>query len=237
LIVTTISTVLTKPTTQPYLSYGHTSTTAEAALTTVPTGVTDWVLAELWTATGTGQTATKNTLVGSRAAFVRADGMLVDLDGTLGVSFPTTTNLVPGGNYILAIRHRNHLAVRTIPIILGTGTNPTVDFTLGAAANTNIYVNSTILSNPPEVLVGTVYAMWGGDANSNGRVSYIGLNNDETFLSTTVLGGSTTALSGVYNSADMNMNGRVSYIGLNNDETFLSTTVLGGSTTAKSQHY
>ena len=81
----------------------------------------------------------------TRAAFVREDGKLVDLDGLSNVSFRTVAN----GNYFLTIRHRNHLSVRT-------STVRPVDGTLGVLPATYDYSQAqsqaaqigTITTNP-----------------------------------------------------------------------------------------
>src|SRR5256885_15848035 len=67
------------------------------------TDITDWILLELHDA------AAPATIIQRRAAFVREDGRIVDLDGTSDVAFRD----LPTANYFIVIRHRNHLSIRS----------------------------------------------------------------------------------------------------------------------------
>ena len=84
------------PLSQPYTSLY----TGVETVSTIPADVVDWVLVEL------RQPAT--TVVRRRAAFIKKDGSIVDLDGSSSLGFN-----VPTGNYFVAVRHRNHLGVMT----------------------------------------------------------------------------------------------------------------------------
>lgn len=48
-------------------------------------------------------------MVDRRAAFIKNDGTLVDLDGVSNIKIPTAA----AGNYYVVIIHKNHLAVMT----------------------------------------------------------------------------------------------------------------------------
>ncbi|MFC1570054.1 hypothetical protein ACFL4L_07445 [bacterium] len=84
------------PTTSPYID-GRT-------VDTVPPNVVDWVLVEL-------RSNADSDTVAQKSFFVRKDGNIVDEDGT-------TTELeipnVADGDYYIAVRHRNHLAVMSL---------------------------------------------------------------------------------------------------------------------------
>ena len=73
----------------------------------LPADIVDWVLLELRTGTAA------NTTVGKRAALLKSDGSIVDLDGISQVKFK---GIVPG-NYYVVVRHRNHLAIMTASAI------------------------------------------------------------------------------------------------------------------------
>jgi len=214
-MTTSLNTLGVIPKTQPYnvapFNYAGTESVAS-----IPAGVTDWVLVELHDKT------TPTTVVATRAAFVKNDGTVVDMDGASPVSFTTASP----DNYYVAIRHRNHLAIRTAAAQTLSSAATLYDFTSGQA---KAYQNTSITANAAMRDMGNgLFAMWGGDGNSNGKVSYSGPNNDESYLNSTALGGVlTTVLSPVYNNADYNMNGKVSYNGPNNDESFLNSNVLG----------
>jgi hypothetical protein len=88
------------PPAQPY-SAAPWNYTGTEAVDTVPVGVVDWVILEL--------RSDLTTQVSRRAAFLKSDGSLVDLDGVSSVKFPAVTP----GDYYVVVRHRNHLAVMT----------------------------------------------------------------------------------------------------------------------------
>ncbi len=91
------------------------------SVTSIPAGVVDWVLVGLRTGTDSAST------VATRAAFIRSDGMVVDLDGTSPVAFPT----VSAGSYRIVLRHRNHLAVMSASALALSVTSTLYDFTTG----------------------------------------------------------------------------------------------------------
>ncbi|MDH7463578.1 hypothetical protein QEG73_19925 [Chitinophagaceae bacterium 26-R-25] len=213
-MTTTLNTLGVIPTTQPYnkAPWNYAGTESVAS---IPAGVTDWVLVELHDKT------TPATVIATRAAFVKSDGTVVDLDGTSPVSFQQAPD-----NYYVAIRHRNHLGIRTAATQALSSTATLYDFTSGQA---QAYQNAGNTANTAMKDLGNgKFAMWGGDGTGNGKVSYNGVNNDESYLSSGALGGVlSTVLSPVYHNADYNMNGKVSYNGVANDESFLSSGVLG----------
>lgn len=61
--------------------------------------IVDWVLIELRDKT--------NHIFTAKAALLKADGSIVETDGTSSVRFFN----VPQANYYIAVRHRNHLAI------------------------------------------------------------------------------------------------------------------------------
>ncbi|XZF14905.1 hypothetical protein ACTHGU_02130 [Chitinophagaceae bacterium MMS25-I14] len=220
-MTTTLNTLGVMPKSQPY-NYAPYNYAGAEKTDTIPAAVTDWVLIELRDA------ANPATVVARRAAFVKKDGHVVDLDGVSAIGFSG----VAAGNYFVAVRHRNHLGIRTPSSLNLTlnGAPVAYDFT---TAQAKAYQNGTITTNPAMKDLGNgLFAMWGGDANSNSKVSYQGLNNDYNYLANIVLGGNlSTTLNNVYNNADMNMNGKVSAQGLNNDYNFLTGTVLNNALT------
>lgn len=115
----------------------------------------DWVFLELRSATNAG------SVVSTRSALLQADGDIVDADGVSPVTFNNTTY----GNYYLAVRHRNHLGIRTAaPISLGS-TVSMVNLT-----NNSVPVHG---NNPLKWIAPSLAVMHGGDANSDGSVDAI----------------------------------------------------------------
>ena len=97
-----------------------------------------------------------------RAAFLKNDGTLVDLDGVSNIKFPTAT----AGDYYVVITHRSESSVMTA--------NPvTISF------SPTLYDMRTDQSkaygtNAMKDLGGGYYGMISGDANGNGQIQ----NND-----------------------------------------------------------
>ena len=203
------------------------------------TDVLDWVLLELHDAT------TPATVITKRAAFIREDGRIVDLDGISDVSFRT----IPDANYFLVIRHRNHLAIRsaTVRALTSTMGVPVPAVYNFNSAQSQAYQNPAITTNAAMVdLTGGAFGMIGGNANGSAGTPTIGnatvrgnggtngLVNDYVYLTTTVLAGSVnTPITNVYNNADLNIDGTVRANGGTNpainDYIFLITTALGGN--------
>ncbi|MBS1511188.1 MAG: hypothetical protein JST86_10120 [Bacteroidetes bacterium] len=209
------------PASQPYNTASFSNYNGGEAVATLPTGITDWVLVDLRDAT------TPTTIIATRAGLVKSDGTVTDIDGVSPVDF---LGAAGSGNYYVGIRHRNHLAIRSSATIAATTTaSRSYDFTL---SQSSAYQNVAITANAAMKDMGNGrFAMWGGNANSNSNVRYLGPSNDQNFLLNTTLGGNTgLILSNTYSNADLNMNGTTRYLGPSNDQNFLLNTVLGGNT-------
>ena len=148
---TALNTVL--PTGQPYDSspwnYKGTESVAGDFFST-HTDIVDWVLVEI-----------KNSLmvtVGTRAAFLKNDGTIVDVDGLS----PVVIKGRPEGNYYIVIRHRNHLAVMSAGMETLNGASSMYDFTTGTS---QCYGNDA-------ADLGGVYGMYSGDTDGDGTINY-----------------------------------------------------------------
>lgn len=138
------------PLTQPFNTspWNYTGTESVAS---IPLGVVDWTLIEL--------RSTTTTVVARRAAFIKSDGSLVDLNGTSQLSF---ASVVPG-NYYVVIYHRNHLAVMTANTV-NLSNNPTLyDLTLSQ--------NQAYGTNPMQNLGTGVFGLYTGDTDGSGTVN------------------------------------------------------------------
>lgn len=227
--------------TQPYgalvNNYGPTAVSAgffrsdDQNGTVVNGDIVDWVLVDLRDAT------TPTTIIAQRAAFVREDGLVVDVDGVSPLSFRG----LAAGNYFITIRHRNHLGVRTAATqaVDGSAAAPTAyDY---STAQAQAFQNGAILTNAAmKDLTGGKFGLWGGNANANTTVRASGganpAVNDYAFLINTALGGSAViTIPNVYSNADLNMDGTIRANGganaAINDYAFLINFTLGGSTT------
>ena len=137
------------PKSQPYNALPWNYSGTENVLS-IPSGVVDWVLVELRTG------PPSFTIAAARAAFLKSDGTIVDLDGSSPVSF---SGIAPGSYYIL-VKHRNHLAVmRQILFLFEWYTS--YDFT---TRNRNIYQNSCAIQG---IQVGGKYGSM-MEVNGNG---------------------------------------------------------------------
>ena len=188
--------------------------------------VVDWVWVELRTAVTPG-----NTILNTRSALLLRNGTIVDVDGVSPLYFKD----VPAGSYTVAVRHRNHLALSTNPATFTMAMDlptpaTTLDLTTLAAGSLMGTANSAYFNN------GTFNFLYGGNANSNTKTNFNGLNNDKDFLflnATYGLNGDPNlTLSNVYLPSDVNMNRKVNFNGLNNDKDFILLTILGGDPNA-----
>jgi hypothetical protein len=182
--------------------------------------IVDWVLLEIKNGS--------NTLIARRAALLREDGKIVDINGDTLVTF----NGLATGSYYVTIRHRNHLGISVenlLPLAskaLGVASPAsTYNFDFTTALNANIFGDALAYK-----IVNGMNLMICGNANSNSNVRYGGLSNDPGSI-LSFLGSPTIVLSNVYSSNDINMDGTVRYGGLNNDPGFLLNNALGGTPT------
>jgi hypothetical protein len=207
------------------------------------TNIVDWVLVELRDAT------TPTTVISQRAAFIREDGRIVDLNGVDSLSFRG----VATGSYFLVIRHRNHLSIRSaatqaVDGALGSNAPGLYDFTTSpsqAFQNTAPALN--LLFKGSSGLTPQTYGMWAGNVNyvttsslSHTQVRATGgqVFNDYLQMLNIPLTGNFTKIVGtsvapVYNSADLNLDGVIRATGgINlNDYLILLNFGLGGNFT------
>jgi hypothetical protein len=114
------------PLTQPY-SASPWNYSGTENVGSVPANVVDWVYIELRSA-DIPDNATAATIFGKRAAFLKSDGSIVDIDGTSPVKF--TYGTPSGPNVYVVIKHRNHLAIMSSSGVLKNGSGVYIyDFT------------------------------------------------------------------------------------------------------------
>jgi hypothetical protein len=140
------------PLTQPYNTAPWNYTGSEN-VTSIPADVVDWVLVELRTGTAA------STKVATRAAFLKSDGSIVDLNGTSTVGFSSRA----AGKYYIVIRHRNHLAVMSAAAVLLNSSSTLYDFTTGS----DQYYGGV---NAAKDLGSSVWGMISGDVDVNGGI-------------------------------------------------------------------
>jgi hypothetical protein len=169
------------PLTQPYNTAPWNYSGIES-VTTIPANVTDWILVEL--------RSTTTTLVDRRAAFLKNDGTLVDVDGVSNIKFPTAA----AGDYYVVITHRNHLSVMTAnPIAISF--NPTlydIRTDLSKAFGTNSMKN----------LGGGYFGIYSADTDGSGTVNATDRSNTWNQRNLSGYYGTDVDLSGTVNAAD-----------------------------------
>lgn len=174
------------PLSQPYNTapWNYTGSENLATHSAMPTTASDWILVELRDATN------PNTIIAQRAGFVLSNGVVVSHTGTTGVTFGGVTS----GNYYLAVRHRNHLAVMSSVVVNLPNTGNPYDFTLSAVKVMG--VGQSVLLAP------NVWAMHAADFNANGVITF----DDYNRYQTQILTANTT---GSYFNADATFDGNV----------------------------
>ncbi len=126
------------------------------SVTSIPNDVIDWVLVDLFL-------STDSSLIDQRAGFLLKNGDVVDMDGISPLTF---NNASVGESYFIALRHRNHLAVLTAsPIIVPN--NFVYDFRTA---------NSQAAGLSQQKDMGIFYALRGGDANADGLLTVLDVN-------------------------------------------------------------
>lgn len=124
-------------------------------VTTVPVDVVDWILVEVRSG------VSSSTVVNKRAAFLKKDGSIVDLDGSSDVKFSG----VPAGNYYIVLTHRNHLEIMSAAPVSLSSSSLLYDFTLSASKSYG--ANSMINLGDGR------YGMISGDGDSNGIINIL----------------------------------------------------------------
>ncbi len=148
---TSINAILPKD--QPY-SGSPWNYSGSESVASIPSGVVDWILVELRTG------SSSDTKVANRAAFLKSNGSIVDLDGSNQVHFSG----IEDGNYYLVVHHRNHLAVMSANAqALSEGSSTLYNFTTGSG---QFYG-----TGGAKDLGSGVWGMYGGEGNYSGIVS------------------------------------------------------------------
>ena len=231
------------PTSDPYrtapYNFAHTNNTVAESVVSASfpnpfidqanadNNIVDWVFLELRSNVTPG-----NTVIQTRSALLQRDGDIVDIDGVNPVYFKN----VPGTNYTVVVKHRNHIAMSTNPAVfnqaLALVPNATaLDFTTAPAANILGAANTNYVNS------GTTHLLYAGNANFNTNVRWSPPSSDKDYILGTVLtGNAPTVLSNSYSVGDMDMNRTVRWSPPNSDKDYiLSTPLLNVASTVKSQ--
>lgn len=203
-----------------------TSSTVVTAQAIAADNIVDWVFLELRNLNA----SPGNLILQTRSALVQRDGDIVDVDGVS----PVTFNNLPDGNYIVAVRHRNHLGLSTDQVNFPKA----VDETKSTAFTTNVidertatdaqlFGTAAAYTTATHPVLGTVNLLWGGNVTGNAFVRYQGNNgpgpaniNDRQALLTDLGNNELGVLNTGYFRADLNLNRFARYQGNNGPGTF-----------------
>jgi hypothetical protein len=154
---------------------------------------------------------------------VQKGGDIVALDGVSSLEIPG----VPVGNYFIAVKHRNHLAIRSSVTLSLSSVASAYDFTsaLGQA-----YDNVAVVTNNAMVdLGGGVWGMYAGDINRNNKTTYVAGSNDKSALLAALGAGNAGGIINAYSEADVNMNAKISFVAGGNDKSALLAALGAGN--------
>jgi hypothetical protein len=175
--------------------------------------IVDWVFIQLRDKNNAA------TVLSTRAALLQRDGDIVDVDGTSAVTF----NIAPD-NYYVAIRHRNHLGMRTANAV--SLPNATMlDFTTVSTPSVSYGIN------PQKDLGSGKFGLYMGNVIQDGLIKYSGSSNDRLPILTKIGGTNITATVNGYFSEDCNLDGIVKYSGSSNDRLPILTNIGGTNIT------
>lgn len=207
----------------------------------VANNIVDWVFLQLRDLAA----SPGNTVLQTRSALLQRDGDIVDIDGVS----PVTFNNLADGNYIITVRHRNHIGLSL------DQSNPknfteaqSLSFTapkladLTTASDAELFGTSTAYTTVTLPGPVTVKALWGGNSNVStttaaGGLKYVTPNSDNAAILSQVLGFPGN-VSGLFNygsavgyfSGDNNMNRTVKYTTPGSDGALILSNVLALST-------
>lgn len=143
------------PLQQPYNvdPYNYGGGEAMVSYDDFPVSTVDWVFVQIRSA------ADHSLVLGKRAALLKSDGRLMDLDGSEGVEFQ---GLIPGGSYKIVIFHKSHLAVMSSADVV-LPNNSQYDFT--TSANKAAGSSQLVMNNGK-------WALRAGDYDGSGTVNF-----------------------------------------------------------------
>ena len=188
------------PLSEPFTGLGYThqgrgggeTINASVLSITGDDAITDWVVVEL------RDKNDASTVLETISALIQKDGDIVGLDGVDDVGLPVSDD-----DYFIAIRHRNHLGIRTPAVLSLEEVSSTIyDFT---TASSQAYG-----TDPMKEVSSGVWAMWGGNTTGDHMIRATGpptINDYSNLLN--YLGGPTNIITDVYTKQDINMDGNV----------------------------
>ncbi len=193
---TTLSGLAAFPTTTPYTVAPFNAPSESLPGAVIPANTTDWILVEA------REAGNPSTVLAQKSAILKNDGTIVDLDG--GDLFIKDAD----PSSIIAIKHMNHLSIRT-----STGidlmSNSLYDFSTGLG---QVYTDPINLVNDAMIQVGSDFNMLCGDTSNDDVINFTDLLNTNA--------ASTPSSTNVYNKHDVSFDGILNFTDLLNTNGF-----------------
>ncbi len=205
------------PVTEPYTSLGSIidnngqQISNSVLADTGSQAVVDWVLLELRHAD------TAFSVASRMAALVRANGDVIASNGDTLITFQ-----VPVQGKHLAVQHRNHLGIMTADPIAANG--QIIDLTV---EGTSTHGTSA------QMELGNLQALWPGDVNGDGKVSYMDADNDRDAILMAVDPAIPSISHPGYSRTDTNLDGHTKFAGENNDRDVILRSLAGTITAVR----
>jgi hypothetical protein len=155
----------------------------------IPNKIVDWILVELRTKKNA------SSMVIRRAAFLKSDGSIVDLDGKSKLLFED----ISADNYYLVIKHRNHLPIMSSQPIFFANKADQYDFTVAK--------NKAFGSDPMKEINGR-FCMIAGDADKNEEINVLDYNEISKSIFITGYKNGDCNMDGIVNIVDYTMPGK-----------------------------
>jgi hypothetical protein len=159
--------------------------------------VVDWVFLEL-----RSNAATPTTVLQTRSALLLRDGSIVDIDGVSPIYFKNTdpANILNTLTLNVAVRHRNHLGLRSL-------TAKTMDIIQSPSPSAlDLAVNTNTLNSFGATLGAGVNGMYAGNANLNTTVRVTGTLAASDFEEIKAIVGAAPQIANTYSRGDVNLN-------------------------------
>lgn len=167
-----------------YVEYQTIPDPATVFAVTGEDAIVDWVFVEL------RDKEDYTSVIATRSGLMQRDGDVVELDGVSKLFFAD----VPVDSYFVVVRHRNHLGVMTKYPMTAVTIEELVDYSdfeveIFDFANTNNLFNYSGYAMKGTSVGGyNLRVMWGGDLDCNGKVIYLGEEDDLTVIHKEVAG-------------------------------------------------
>ncbi len=175
--------------------------------------IVDWVFVEL------RHPELQKIILSTRSALLQRDGDVVDVDRVSPLQFPD----IEPGNYMVAVRHRNHLGVMSELAYHLNETPQMVDFTDPKAK---------FHGGKPMIQIESIMALFAGDANRDGEVNAEGADSDkeqiffQVLLSPDNVDANQNYILTGYSENDINLDGLIMYQGPMSDGAYLSFSIV-----------